>query len=206
MPKQVDHEERRAAIAHALWSLAGDRGLDRVSLRDVAREAGMSLGQLQHYFGTREEMLFFTMDFISERSGERTRARIQELPEKTPYAIVHACLCEMLPLDAHARQGSLMSISYYIEALRNDRLREHARDGAGRLLALITGQLELARERREIPADRDPRREAMLIMSIADGLTSYCHLGLHTAEEALAMARSHLDRLFAAAPAHETKR
>ena len=204
MPKQVDHEERRAAIVSALWKLAGERGLDRVSLRDTARAAGMSLGQLQHYFATREDMLVFAVDFISQRITERVTTRVMALDERTPEAVLRMCVAEMLPLDDRKRQGSRMNISFYVEALDNERLLAHSREGSRKLLDFFEQQLREAQDRREIPADRDPRREGMLIMSVVDGLTSYYHLGLHTAEEALAMAMQHLDTLFGAA--HETKR
>ncbi|GAA3998697.1 TetR/AcrR family transcriptional regulator [Allokutzneria multivorans] len=207
MPKQVDHEERRAAIVSALWKLAGERGLDRVSLRDTARGAGMSLGQLQHYFGTREDMLVFAMDFISQKVTERVTERVMALEERTPHQILRMCVAEMLPLDDRKRQGSRINISFYVEALDNERLLAHSQEGARKLLDFFEQQLSAARERREIPADRDPRREGMIMMSVIDGLTSYYHLGLHTAEEALEMAMRHLDTLFGApGAAHETKR
>jgi AcrR family transcriptional regulator len=55
----VDREERRSRIAEAILRIAASRGLDEVSLRDVAAEAGVSMGQVQHYFSTKREMLMF---------------------------------------------------------------------------------------------------------------------------------------------------
>ena len=57
MPKQVDHRERRESIAHALWAVVDQQGWAQATMREVAREAGVSLGQLQHYFSSRAEML-----------------------------------------------------------------------------------------------------------------------------------------------------
>ena len=41
MPKKVDHGRRREEIAEAVCRLAGRQGLDGVSLRQVAAEAGL---------------------------------------------------------------------------------------------------------------------------------------------------------------------
>ncbi|MCB9554516.1 MAG: TetR/AcrR family transcriptional regulator [Deltaproteobacteria bacterium] len=49
---QVTHD-RILAAAHALFT-GGDAA--RVSLRDIARLAGVSVGTLQHYFGSRAEL------------------------------------------------------------------------------------------------------------------------------------------------------
>src|ERR1700722_8642251 len=62
MPKQVDHRERRETIARALWRVVEQRGIAHASVREVAQEAGISHGAVQHYFATREEMLIFAMD------------------------------------------------------------------------------------------------------------------------------------------------
>ncbi|MGK5643465.1 TetR/AcrR family transcriptional regulator, partial [Streptomyces sp. URMC 126] len=71
MPKQVDHRERREAIARALWRVVEQRGVAHLTVREVAREAGMSHGQLQHYFASREAMLSFAVDFASEQTALR---------------------------------------------------------------------------------------------------------------------------------------
>ena len=41
MPKIVDHEARRAELAEAVWRLASRDGLEAVTLRGVAAEAGL---------------------------------------------------------------------------------------------------------------------------------------------------------------------
>ena len=48
MPKIVDHDARRAAIAEALWRVAERDGVEGVTMRAVAREAGWSTGVVTH--------------------------------------------------------------------------------------------------------------------------------------------------------------
>ena len=67
MPKRVDPLARRHSIAEAVFRLAAARGADAVSLRDVAGEAGVSLGMVQHYFRSKDEMLLFALDHMRDR-------------------------------------------------------------------------------------------------------------------------------------------
>ncbi|MFF5001128.1 TetR/AcrR family transcriptional regulator, partial [Streptomyces sp. NPDC000656] len=76
MPKRVDHEERRAQIAEALIQVAGRRGLHAVGMRDVAAEAGVSLRLVQYYFETKEKLLFYGLQHLTDRFTARVGARL----------------------------------------------------------------------------------------------------------------------------------
>ncbi|WP_158889196.1 TetR/AcrR family transcriptional regulator [Amycolatopsis anabasis] len=196
MPKQVDHEARRTLIAKALWRVAQARGLDRVSLREVATEAGISLGQLQHYFASRDEMLLFAMEFISQKNVERVAQRMLTFADPEPRARLRAIALEMLPVDDKAKAGSLMNISFQLEAARNETLRDYARRQVNALRSVLEGAVALAIQSGDIAADRDPRTEAALLIGLADGLRGNFHLGVHTADETVELLESHLARLF----------
>ncbi|MGH3910171.1 MAG: TetR/AcrR family transcriptional regulator, partial [Pseudonocardiaceae bacterium] len=64
MPKRVDHRARRTQIADALMRVAATKGLQAVSLRHVAHEAGVSAGMVQHYFRTKDEMMTFALEVV----------------------------------------------------------------------------------------------------------------------------------------------
>lgn len=201
MPRRVDHEERRRLISEALWRITGSRGLEGASLRDVAAEAGISLGQLQHYFAGKDELLTFALDHLEQLAEQRIKARVQSLPDApTPRVVLRETLAEMLPLNQESRIGNLVQIAYFVRAVRDERLRSRARDGIPSLRAFFADQLRLAVKRGEIPADRDPDREAMLLIALVDGLTSYALLDVHTPQEALSLVDHHLANLFGADP------
>ena len=83
MPKQVDHESRRRQIADAVCRLADERGLEGVTLRDVAARAKVSMGAVQRCFRTKEEMLVFALSHIGERIAARVTARLVESPAQS---------------------------------------------------------------------------------------------------------------------------
>ena len=102
------------SIARALFRVAGERGLEEVSLRHVAAAAGVSTGAVQHYFRSRDEMMLFALSVIRENVRGRVAVALAALgPDPSPRALVRAALLEMLPLDeprtADARVGLMFN-------------------------------------------------------------------------------------------------
>lgn len=62
--------DRRALILDAAVVVISRRGVDRARLADVAEEAGVSLGLVQHYFRTRERLLVETFRREQERISD----------------------------------------------------------------------------------------------------------------------------------------
>ena len=71
MPKIVDHDARRAELAAAVWRLASREGIDAVTMRGVAAEAGWSTGAVAHYFADKEELVLFAFETVADRVGRR---------------------------------------------------------------------------------------------------------------------------------------
>ena len=64
-------EERRTAILSTAEALLAVHGFDALRLRDVSKAAGVSIGLIQHYFTTRDELLYETMRVASERRADQ---------------------------------------------------------------------------------------------------------------------------------------
>lgn len=200
MPRRVDHQQRRRRIAEALWRIVSSRGLDDVGLREIAAEAGVSLGQLQHYFKTRDELLIYALAQIGELASERVQQRLGAIRgPKTPYAIIRTSLQEMLPLDPDSRTGLLVHVAFVARAVHDPQLRAITKGGTRPLADLFADQLGRARAERQIPTDRDPDTEAALLICLADGLTNYVLLDVLTPPRAQAMLDAHLANLFTGA-------
>lgn len=154
MPKQVDRRERRTVIADALLRVAATRGLEAVSVRHVAAEAGVSVGMVQHWFRSKDEMMTFALGVI----GDGVQARLAaHPPTDDPRAAVRAFFVELLPLDARRRAEAQVALAFHAhvavrphlaETLRRDTagLRAHlgtlvpgGEPVAGGLLALVEG-------------------------------------------------------------------
>lgn len=97
MPKIVDHEKRRKQIAEATWRVILERGMEGATVRNIAKEAQISLGALRHYFSSQDELLVYAMDLVKEQSTERiNKITRQNLP---PKEMVLKVLLEIVPIN-----------------------------------------------------------------------------------------------------------
>lgn len=196
MPKLVDHQERREAIAHALWRVVDQHGWTRATLREVAGEAGVSLGQLQHYFASRTAMLTFAMEFAADRTADRVARGLAALDQPPhPKDVLRLVLTEMLPLHDDARASSRMSAAYVLEALHDPVLRKQATLGLRDGRAMVERLVRQAIAQGQIAPDRNPDVETDLIIALT-GFTSLLELEVIEPRAALAAIDQHLDRLF----------
>ena len=62
MPKIVDHAERRAEILEATRRVILKRGLDGVTMRNIAAEVGKSTGLVNHYFDDKGDLLVAALE------------------------------------------------------------------------------------------------------------------------------------------------
>jgi AcrR family transcriptional regulator len=199
MPKIVNHEERRRQIAEAVLRVTAKRGLDAVSLRDVAAEGGISMGRVQHYFTNKDEMLIFACGYMIERMNERIAERIAAAPTpKTGREILRNVFVEILPLDEEQRAGTRIWIAFLARASLEPTLKSFMRDTWIQGHHNIAEMMRAAQERGELPADLDPDRETVSALSLTDGLVSHILMGHYSAETALRAIDDYLDGLFGA--------
>lgn len=196
MPRQVDHRERRETIAHALWAVVDQQGWARATMREVAREAGVSLGQLQHYFSSRGEMLTFAMEFAADQTSQRVTQGMDSLDQPPhPRDVLRVTLVELLPLRPDARATSRMNAAYVLEAMHDPVLHEQAAVGLRGGRARVERLIRQAMDDGQIALDRDPAIETDLILALT-GFAPLLELNVIEPQAALAAIDQHLDRLF----------
>jgi AcrR family transcriptional regulator len=195
VPKVVDHEQRRREIATAVWRLASTHGLESVSLRQVAAEAGVSMRLVQYYFETKDRMLLFALRHLNEVLEQRVRTALGSEP--TPREIIRTSLAELVPVDEHGRMVSLVFIAYFVRALADPVFGEaYQGDGADELAAFFAGLIRDSQAAGLTPASLDPEREVATLIAVANGMGPDVLIGTVTAEEVLATLDYNLDRVF----------
>lgn len=206
MPRLVDRAQRRAHIAEAVLRLTARHGLEAVSLRDVAAEGGVSMGMVQHYFSSKDQMLLFACAYLLERTNRRVREQLAAPAHpRTARAILRTVLAEILPLDEERRAATRVWMAFLARAVVEPDLEAFMRETWVGSHAFIAGLIRDARERGELPAGVDPDREAVAALSLVDGLVSHVLLGHYSPAQALAAVDDGLDRLFAGAPQMEER-
>lgn len=198
MPRQVDHEARRRQIAEAVWVITATRGLEAVSLREVAAEAGVSMGMVQHHFKTKDAMLLFACEHMVERAADMATAMAAGSDDPTsPRTVIRTVLVMGLPLTEERRLAASVWFAFVTRAVIDPALATFIRASWSGAHEFVVGQLHLAQERGEVAIDTDVEREAVALVAQIDGLVSHVMIGHYTADEAMAAVDAHLDRLFA---------
>ncbi|HEV2781825.1 MAG TPA: TetR family transcriptional regulator [Actinophytocola sp.] len=67
-------EATRTRIVEAALRLFSERGYDRTTMRAIAKEAGVSVGNAYYYFGSKEHLVQGFYDRIAELHGHHSRA------------------------------------------------------------------------------------------------------------------------------------
>ena len=172
-----------------------EHGLDAVSIRTVARAADVSIGTVQYYFATKDDLLLAAY----RRAIEQVTERARQLPERTvaPAAYVRALLCELLPLDDR-RDGELrVALAFTARSVHSPALAALYAEGYRALVSAVAQALRSAIAQGAARPGVDADRDAAEVVALADGLAwhALCAPSALTAHDALTILDAHLGRL-----------
>ncbi len=110
MPRVVDHDARRRDIAAALLAVAARDGHEGVHSRAVAKELGVAVGSLWHYFDGFDDVIRAAATEVTRRTEERIQsatAGLQGLDR------LEAIMREVLPVDATTRTEAHVVVGFW---------------------------------------------------------------------------------------------
>lgn len=156
---------KEAAITDALLGIVAERGLDEVSVREVAGRAQVSIGTVQHYFPTKDRMLAAAYDQVV--AGIRSRLEAVEIGPDV-RANLSAVLTQLLPLDKRRAVESRIHLAFAARAATMPALAETQRAVLAEIHTALTRAFALAWGLR----DSHPRctLAAHAAIAAADGL------------------------------------
>lgn len=219
MPKIVDHEQRRGEIALALWQVIHEHGIDGVSFRAVAEAAGVSIGRVQHYFTSKDELVVFgCRAMVSAAEQDHGPDPAPREPGRARDELADF-LCAPLPLTEGLRVGSSVWATYLAKSVSHPGIAAvvaeamHGRlEVTAALLAAARGTQD-ARGSREAQGARGARGDeqpahkvevapeiarvqstALALVSLSEGLNTRVLAGALGADEAGTLIRGAVDR------------
>lgn len=197
MPKVVDPAARRRELAKAVWRVVRRDGLDHASVRRVAREAGLSMGSLRHYFATQSELMVFAMRVIIDRIEGRIAALDAEADVRRRAERV---LAELLPMDAERRAENEVWLAFTARAMVDPELAAVRDEGYDKLregCRVLVGELaDVGRAESDLELATDH------LHAVLDGLAVHAAMrpDLSPPERISAVIARHLDALKMAPP------
>ena len=167
MPKIVNHDEQRATFAKAAMDLIAAHGLEGVTMRAVAAEAGLSYGSLFHYFESKDDLLMHAVRHSTDRQTRRLNSYESQY---SGLKALEQLLCDDTIVDESSRAAWMVWTTFlYRAALQPAFADMHAQLING-WLERIKGILEDARDAGEIDAGTDIETEAKAIWAYAAGV------------------------------------
>lgn len=152
--------DKRTTILTAVWELIAERGIAEVSFRNVAQRGGVSPGLVQHYFGSKEQLVRASAEAMVENAVLWHRSE-----DMAPRAALRRVLAHEIPTSVAARRGVAAWYSYVAASFSDAGLAEllanakrGQQDETARLIALLR------------PA-ADASELARRLIAISDGLT-----------------------------------
>jgi len=147
-----------ARLLDTVCSLIATNGLDGATVREVAAAAGVSIGAVQHHFRTKDDMLEAAFRHVVDTTAGRV-ANVPLGPDvRRNLGLV---MRELLPLDETRLREAKVYVAFASRAITSPRLAVVQRS-----------TLDMIIEQVAVPFHGDdPRREAELLLAVADGLT-----------------------------------
>ncbi len=170
MPKIVDHEKQRKRIAEATWTVIMRDGIEKATVRNIAKEAGMSAGALRYYFTSQSELLAFSMKLVSERVRERVEVIPPSIP---PLEGVKRCLLELLPLTDETKKEMEVWLVFTQRALWDPALQPLSEQIYHQLQTAMKRLLELLRDLGLLRSDVSIELETERLYALVDGLAMH---------------------------------
>jgi AcrR family transcriptional regulator len=122
VPKIVDHELRRKQIALAACKAIAKRGLEAVTLADIAKEAGCTTGMLAHYYANKWELVLGALRFMHVRLDQRLSAKLSR--ETTLIELLQ----DALPINGTHRAEAAAWLTFWASIASRPELLKNSRE------------------------------------------------------------------------------
>jgi AcrR family transcriptional regulator len=173
MPKKVDHDARREELVLAAWRVIAARGIDEVTIREIARESGYSSGVLAHYFENKDDLLAHALRLSHTRIRKRYDAEVER---SVAADALKGILLDNLPLDEQRELETRIEMSFWARALRNEALHEIQEQESETLRELLRELVENAQKDGAISTDHEMEDVIELLGAVIDGVSLHALL------------------------------
>lgn len=166
--KQID---RRLEVTEAAWRVIIREGLDRTSMRAIARELGCTTGVVTHYFRGKDELMLFALEQVFEnlfadmKSSTKETKGLERLSE-----MIHA----VLPASPRGLSGWQVWVAFLGYAVGREHLVEEHQKRYDSLGQVLYRELAALQSAKLVRAEIDLNLEANALICLVDGIGTSC--------------------------------
>jgi len=167
MPKIVDHGAQRVTFAEAAMRLIAQHGIEGVTMRAVAAEAGLSYGSLFHYFESKDDLLMHAIRHLTSQQTQRVND--YESQYSGLKALEHL-LCDDAIVSESSRDSWMVWLTFQYKVALDASFAEMHADLIRGWLDRIVGLLHEAQDGGELDEKVDVELEAMAVWAYSAGV------------------------------------
>ena len=174
MARQADHEQRRRQFAAAALAVISREGLEGLTMRNVAKEAGFTTGALTHYFQSKDEVLIA----VSEHGAELVRPMMDEAATgMSAREALRDLLHTILPTSTAMKAQWRCWLAFWERGAHSPQVQRVMRERYVEYMNRVSTVIRRAQEQGEAPRDIDVRHVAREVIALIDGLGVQVLLG-----------------------------
>lgn len=192
MARTADHDARRRQIADAVRGVLAAEGFEAATVARVAREAGVSVGLVQHYFASKDALLVHThadaLARLEHRADEIVTAG--ERAGDPIRVMATACLQLVLPLDRERRADHAVGVVMLARAGVGPEVRRAAAAHHDRLRARLALAVANGTRCGEVDPGTDVDAAAHELWALVLGLADQLYVAASAGPRSRAARRS----------------
>jgi len=184
--RKVDKTKKRASITDAAFIAFARRGVDRATLMDVAKEAGISAGLICWYFESKDQLEDATFKVLVERRIKF----FEKYTEGTLSAREKIAGLFRATINDFKKSDSMAYMRFELAAglIRHARFREMFLEQDRRCVAMVVQVVQDGIKAGDFAANTDARKVGRTLVALLDGFwTQWTDIGSPAEFEALVM-------------------
>lgn len=167
MARQADHSERRKLFAAAALAVISREGLEGLTMREVAKEAGFTTGALTHYFRSKDEVLIAA----SEAGADTVRPEMDEAATgASAREALRDLLYTILPTSTAMKAQWRFWLAFWERGAHSLQVQRVMRERYFEYTNRVATVIRRSQEQGEAPRDIDAERVAREIIALIDGI------------------------------------
>lgn len=163
----MSQSDRRLEVTKAAWRVIIREGLDRTSIRAIAKELGSSTGVVSHYFRNKDELMLFVLERVFENLHKDLKSSIKE---QQGIKRLEQMILAALPLEPNSLDGWRVWVAFLGYAIGREQLIQEHQRRYDLLRQIICQELADLQAEKLIKADLDLILEANALIALVDGI------------------------------------
>ena len=190
MARQADHNERRKLFAAAALAVIAREGLEGLTMRVVAKEAGFTTGALTHYFQSKDELLIAA----SEAGADVVRPEMDDAATgASARGALRDLLYTVLPTSPAMKAQWRFWVAFWERAAHSPQVQRVMRERYFEYTNRVATVIRRSQEQGETPRDVDAEAVAREVIALIDGIGVQVMIG--SRKFTVAVQRQYVDAL-----------